>query len=593
MRIASSQLSGSNNDELEVIRGYVGSKTKTHQQGTLVKKIDVRGVELRRPSILRGSGHTFEYLGYGPGNYSTGLPQVQTITLTDKEEFLTQSQKRSGGVVVYTAMNNDGDFFIGNKIINPSTGAESTFDAPIPTVRGEDASVLSVIFDEVTVRQRLIVEGGPAKTLLSQFDGPLRVNNVVNITGNTKIDANLEVTGRFRSSGSADIQGALNVAGVGTFAGKIEGDAGADLANVRIGVGASTARIESLNGENLVLKSATTNVMVEDNLNVDGNIVCDRIEADNIIPIGGIIPWSGTSSNFPTGWLVCDGSEVSQTTYPDLYNTLTDNGTVFPYGANPSGTTFLIPNLEDRFVITAGNSYNRGGTGGSKDSVTIDHTHTTNASTASDHTHNVSNEGDHNHPISNQADHAHNTNTSPNHGHPVGGAGQHRHNTNTAPNHGHPVGGGGSHGHNLSNNGAHRHGYVRNTQQSTERGNRNNNAARAGQINANTGYSGAHRHNTNAAPNHGHPVGGGGAHGHNLSNLGNHGHPVGGAGAHAHNIGQSGQHGHTTTGAGQHGHNTANAGGHGHTITASPAGQAGTNRNLPPYFGLFYIIKAL
>lgn len=45
MRIASSQLSGSNNDELEVIRGYVGSKTKTHQQGTLVKKIDVRGVE--------------------------------------------------------------------------------------------------------------------------------------------------------------------------------------------------------------------------------------------------------------------------------------------------------------------------------------------------------------------------------------------------------------------------------------------------------------------------------------------------------------------------------------------------------------------
>ena len=31
-------------------------------------------VELRRPSIARAGNHTFEYLGFGPGNYSTGLP---------------------------------------------------------------------------------------------------------------------------------------------------------------------------------------------------------------------------------------------------------------------------------------------------------------------------------------------------------------------------------------------------------------------------------------------------------------------------------------------------------------------------------------
>jgi hypothetical protein len=110
MRIADSTLSGSSNNELTVIRGYVASQTANHQEGSRVRRINVRGMELRRPSILRGSGHTFEYLGYGPGNYSTGLPQVQNITLTGREEFLTQSQKRSGGVVVYTAMNNDGDF---------------------------------------------------------------------------------------------------------------------------------------------------------------------------------------------------------------------------------------------------------------------------------------------------------------------------------------------------------------------------------------------------------------------------------------------------------------------------------------------------
>ena len=34
-------------------------------------------VELRRPSIARAGNHTFEYLGFGPGNYSTGLPARQ------------------------------------------------------------------------------------------------------------------------------------------------------------------------------------------------------------------------------------------------------------------------------------------------------------------------------------------------------------------------------------------------------------------------------------------------------------------------------------------------------------------------------------
>ena len=36
--------------------------------------------------------------------------------------------------VVYTGMNNRGDFFIGNKRVSSATGQERTFDAPIPTV---------------------------------------------------------------------------------------------------------------------------------------------------------------------------------------------------------------------------------------------------------------------------------------------------------------------------------------------------------------------------------------------------------------------------------------------------------------------------
>ena len=154
---------------------------------------------------------------------------------------------------MYTAMNNDGDFFIGNKIINPSTGEETTFNAPIPTIRGEDPSVLSVIFDEVTIKERLVVEGGASKTLLSQFDGPLTVNNVMNINGNTKIDANLEVTGRLDTSGSLDVTGFLNVSGISTFGGLAEFDSGIETGDFEIGVGASIGKINTKT-ENFYIK---------------------------------------------------------------------------------------------------------------------------------------------------------------------------------------------------------------------------------------------------------------------------------------------------------------------------------------------------
>jgi hypothetical protein len=104
----------------------------------LLEEFVLNPVEFRRNSILRASGHTFEYLGYGPGNYSTALPERQDRQLSSAEEFLSQSIKYDGGIVVYTGMNSDGDFYIGNKKVSSATGQEEVFDAPIPTVTGED-----------------------------------------------------------------------------------------------------------------------------------------------------------------------------------------------------------------------------------------------------------------------------------------------------------------------------------------------------------------------------------------------------------------------------------------------------------------------
>ena len=186
MRVAASTLSGGSGDEITVVRGALGTISSTHPSNSKIKKIKPLAIELRRPSILRASGHTFEYLGYGPGNYSTALPQLQNRTLSEREEFLSQSQETSCGNVVYTGMNDKGDFYIGNTKISSSSGQQTTFDIPIPTVTGEDPNRLSAVFDELIVKERLLVEGGTSKQILSQFDGPVTFNNNVRLSDPTK-----------------------------------------------------------------------------------------------------------------------------------------------------------------------------------------------------------------------------------------------------------------------------------------------------------------------------------------------------------------------------------------------------------------------
>jgi hypothetical protein len=221
LRVISSSLGGTNNDELTVIRGTLGTTKQAHDVGSLIRKINPLPIEFRRPSILRASNQTFEYLGYGPGNYSTSLPQLQINNLNDTETYLAQSQQKSCGTVVYTGMNNNGDFYIGNKKLSSKTGSEVVFDAPVPTVRGESANALSVIYDEVTVKQRLIVEGGNSNNLLSQFNGPVTFNGFVTINASSNIvgivnfvnvtNSTSPTTGALIISGGVGIAKNLNV----------------------------------------------------------------------------------------------------------------------------------------------------------------------------------------------------------------------------------------------------------------------------------------------------------------------------------------------------------------------------------------------
>ena len=76
---------------------------------------------------------------------------------------------------------------------------------------------------------------------------------------------------------------------------------------------------------------------------------------DANLPVGTVVAYGGNSA--PSGWQLCNGGTASTSALQTVLGQST------------------VPDLRDRFIIGAGNSYSRHSTGGSKDAVLVSHTH--------------------------------------------------------------------------------------------------------------------------------------------------------------------------------------------------------------------------
>lgn len=131
-------------------------------------------------------------------------------------------------------------------------------------------------------------------------------------------------------------------------------------------------------------------------LSTDGSGNLSWASSGTAIPSGCIQIYGGSSA--PSGWLICDGSAVSRTTYAALFTAI---GTT--YGVGNGSTTFNLPDCRGRAVIGVGQG--SGLTNRTLAATTGTETHTLALSETPSHNHNgltgyMSANTTHNHSLS-------------------------------------------------------------------------------------------------------------------------------------------------------------------------------------------------
>jgi len=152
----------------------------------------------------------------------------------------------------------------------------------------------------------------------------------------------------------------------------------------------------SIGGTKTLDVSASTTAVSQGDLNCSAGKLQEA--GASLIPPGCMFDYGGSSA--PTGYLICDGSAVSRTTYADLFTALSTT-----YGVGDGSTTFNIPDRTGRVSVGKEASATRltsagggvdgatlGATGGGETHALVEaelatHTHTFTGDAVSNHDH--------------------------------------------------------------------------------------------------------------------------------------------------------------------------------------------------------------
>ncbi len=149
--------------------------------------------------------------------------------------------------------------------------------------------------------------------------------------------AHTDLSGLFKGADASDRFVGITVKGIGNAGANVDITPRLRLLSSPYALLAQNALKLVSNTGAEVITATDTVVTVAGSLNVTG-----AFNAAGTVPIGGIIMWSGTIASIPSGWALCNGQTVSGK---------------------------ITPDLRDRFVIGAGNTYAVGAKGGSTNAI--------------------------------------------------------------------------------------------------------------------------------------------------------------------------------------------------------------------------------
>jgi len=345
-------------------------------------------IELRRPSLVRSGNHTFEYVGYGPGNYSTAFPAKQQRELTDREVVVSQAKKEDAGVVFYSGLNSQGDLFVGNQKINAVTGAIEIIDESIleisalpPEEQEDDGGATgdrSPNFFDVTVRGILTVENSSDDTnarLKGSNRGPTRFYGGVQFATPREGDGSSQkvtfygAPNGFQPTTAGDYRGVhdlLSTNSVNFRAVQIVDEAGG-VKKVKTGAASSDLR------KSVVLWGSTTRpgaYISGGGETIDNLVSTSLTEIQAIWSLGrtyGDIAhkpaasFSSATGKHNTSWVFLPDTEGSNTGHWYQHG-LTQTGGLYPYEDQSVGNTGRLGiNAYYRTTSKAANLYVKGG----------------------------------------------------------------------------------------------------------------------------------------------------------------------------------------------------------------------------------------
>ena len=180
--------------------------------------------------------------------------------------------------------------------------------------------------------------------------GSLSIHSDLHVDGNEFLGGNLDMSGNLHVDGNGFLRGNLDVSGNQAVTGNAR-TYGSQIVTGNLDVSGNQA----VSGNARVYG----NEVLTGNLDMSGNITTTQdvrsrsvyatgnyyLNNNILIPAGTVI--QSAANNVPDGWLNCDGSSLSTSTYSHLFGAIG-----YTYGG--SGDNFNLPDLRGRACVGAG-----------------------------------------------------------------------------------------------------------------------------------------------------------------------------------------------------------------------------------------------